>query len=212
MEFVLIMAFASWFKWIPHLQWWFVIIMIKLFCQFTAWQHHILLLVSYRYVVVMEKMDKALFNQHAKHFSHAEIDGTPFKQKPLKALGQYVKTAMGQAFCTCTSPLHNLPIDQYTLEFLKELKHNHADQPDIKTDIRNKMVRDNYKNWKEKTSTSPEGRCLSLYKTWINVPEEKVDKYEGLSSDEFFYVITMVMNVCRCHNIPLPRWLTVHNL
>eukprot|EP00957_Ditylum_brightwellii_P005270 402483-Ditylum_brightwellii.AAC.1 len=58
----------------------------------------------------------------------------------------------------------------------------------------------------------PEGRYLSLYKTWINVPEEKAEEYEGLTSDEFFHIITTVVTAYWCHNIPLPRWLTVYNL
>eukprot|EP00957_Ditylum_brightwellii_P024605 1858935-Ditylum_brightwellii.AAC.1 len=150
MEFVLIMAFTPWFKWIPHLQWQFGIIVATLFCQFMTWQKHLLPLVSYRRVVMKEEMDKALFNQHVKHFSQPEMDGTPFTQNPLKVLRQYTKAAMGKAFHTCTSPLPNLPIDQYTFEFLRELTHSHANPPEINTNITKETFRENYKNWKEK--------------------------------------------------------------
>eukprot|EP00957_Ditylum_brightwellii_P188740 14366920-Ditylum_brightwellii.AAC.1 len=73
-------------------------------------------------------------------------------------------------------------------------------------------VKNNFKIWKEQTSTSPDGRYITLYKTWLKVPEEKTEECEGLTSDEFFNVITTVIKLCQQHNISLPRWVTVHNL
>eukprot|EP00957_Ditylum_brightwellii_P186514 14200489-Ditylum_brightwellii.AAC.2 len=79
------------------------------------------------------------------------------------------------------------------------------DPPEIKTNITSQDLKSNYKNWAKKTSILPEGQYLSLYKTWLQVPEEKADNYNGITSDDFFGVIKTVMKMCMQHNIPLPR-------
>eukprot|EP00957_Ditylum_brightwellii_P050634 3838678-Ditylum_brightwellii.AAC.1 len=105
-----------------------------------------------------------------------------------------------------------LDIDPYAKAFLHKLTRNKNDPQEIDTAITPQKLKDNYKNWAEQISTPPEGRYLSLYKTWLDFPEEKIDMYSGITSDNFFGATNTVINICKKHNITLPRWITIHNI
>eukprot|EP00957_Ditylum_brightwellii_P127402 9715411-Ditylum_brightwellii.AAC.1 len=62
------------------------------------------------------------------------------------------------------------------------------DPPCISTHISATDIKKNYKIWKECISTSPANQHLGLYKTWVKVPEEKEEKYKGLTTNAFFTV------------------------
>eukprot|EP00978_Attheya_sp_CCMP212_P026026 scaffold84859_cov54-Attheya_sp.AAC.1 len=68
-----------------------------------------------------------------------------------------------------------------------------------------------FKIWTERTSTSPEGRHLGLYKTWIHKEPEENVKNE-IHPDHFFDIILLAMQISIKHSEPLERWGTVHNL
>eukprot|EP00957_Ditylum_brightwellii_P081676 6213017-Ditylum_brightwellii.AAC.1 len=53
--------------------------------------------------------------------------------------------------------ISNLQIDNYTAEFLKELKCTPEDQPGINVTLTTNDIKATYKNWKETTSTTSEG-------------------------------------------------------
>eukprot|EP00957_Ditylum_brightwellii_P172909 13163989-Ditylum_brightwellii.AAC.1 len=130
-------------------------------------------------------MDTALFHQHLRHFSQAT--GTPFTVNPLvNTFGEYAETPGGEEFRKGILDIDNLPVDKYTKEFLHELTQTKDDPPKISTQLQAPDIRRNYKNWKEATTTSPSSQYLSLYKTWIYVPEEKEDAYDGITSNNFF--------------------------
>ena len=63
--------------------------------------------------------------------------------------------------------------------------------------------------WKELTSTSPSGRKLPLYKIWLKSYEKAEDV---LNCDEFFQIITDIINLAQQLQYPIQRWLNVHNL
>eukprot|EP00957_Ditylum_brightwellii_P075006 5700452-Ditylum_brightwellii.AAC.1 len=126
-------------------------------------------------------MDKALFHQHVNHFSQAEE--TPPTVAPITDFGKYAEEAMGVAFREGKLDLEKLNVDKYTKEFLKELQQKTTDPPCINTQLSANDVKRNYKNWRETTSTSPANQHLGLYKTWVNVPEEKDKEYLELTSD-----------------------------
>eukprot|EP00957_Ditylum_brightwellii_P203387 15334399-Ditylum_brightwellii.AAC.2 len=155
-------------------------------------------------------MDAALFNQHMKHFSQAQ--GTSHTVLPISTFGKYAESETGQAYQDGTLNLDNFNLDPYILTFLKELQHTPEDPPLINTNISTEDVKRNYKYWKEARCTSPTGRYLSLYKTWLEVPKEKQEDYEGIISEYFFAILATIMQICKQHQIPVPRWLNVHNL
>eukprot|EP00957_Ditylum_brightwellii_P147226 11210451-Ditylum_brightwellii.AAC.1 len=107
-------------------------------------------------------------------------------------------------FRTPGEAIPKLQIDNYTAEFLKELERTLKDPPKVNVILTTNDIKANYKNWKETTSTSPEERYFSIYKTWLKVPEEKAEDYKGLESDENFKVINTIINICKKHGIALP--------
>eukprot|EP00957_Ditylum_brightwellii_P210693 15365271-Ditylum_brightwellii.AAC.1 len=147
-------------------------------------------------------MDAALFDQHVKHFS--QVQGTAPTVLHISTFGKYAESETGQAYRDGTLNLDNLDLDQYTLTFLKELQRTPEDPPLMNTNILTENVKHNYKNRKEATCTSPTGRYLDLYKTWLEVPKEKQEDYEGITSEDFFAVLATIMQICKQHQIPVP--------
>eukprot|EP00957_Ditylum_brightwellii_P194820 14840518-Ditylum_brightwellii.AAC.1 len=179
-----------------------------MFCKLVKWKEEMKDMVSYRRVAVKEEMDNALFKHHVKHFSQTETEKTPFTTNLLKQLGSYADKTLGNFFHNLEKETPDLDLDAFTKEFVSELKRKESDPPKIDTTITTTNVKNNYKIWKEQTNTSPDDRCLTLYKTWLKVAEEKAEEYDGLTSEEFFKVITAVIKLCQQHNIVLPRWVT----
>eukprot|EP00957_Ditylum_brightwellii_P063390 4811504-Ditylum_brightwellii.AAC.2 len=124
-------------------------------------------------------MDKALFDQHVKHFSQAKIEGTPFTKNLLKGLGKYIKTALGKLFHTISKSVPKLHVDKYTTEFLNELKRTSDDIPEIDMEITKETVQKNSKNWKESTSTLSEGRNNIALPRWLTVHNLYLQKQNG---------------------------------
>eukprot|EP00957_Ditylum_brightwellii_P067877 5152357-Ditylum_brightwellii.AAC.1 len=96
-------------------------------------------------------------------------------------------------------------VDKYTKEFLTKLQQTLEDPPVIDTSIKPRDIKQNYKNWKEDTNTSPSGCYLSLYKMWINIPEEKDDEYQRITSNAFLKLITNIMCTAAQLAYPLKR-------
>eukprot|EP00957_Ditylum_brightwellii_P067440 5119007-Ditylum_brightwellii.AAC.1 len=171
MEFILILGFGSLFHAQGQMQWWFTILFFTLMYHFVGWKVYLLPLVNFCHVALKEEMNNALFCQHVQHFSLTE--GTLFTKPPLFSFGQYAEQPNGKSFCDGSLNLDTLDVDSYMLVFLKEIQRTPADPPEIDPTFTLKHVKDKYKNWAKKTSTSPEGRHLGLYKAWLDVPEKK---------------------------------------
>ena len=69
-------------------------------------------------------------------------------------------------------------------------------------------VKQGFRVWNERTSASPSGRKLPLYKIWLKSYEIEEDVLQG---DEFFQIITDIINISQYLQYPLKRWLDVHN-
>ena len=83
------------------------------------------------------------------------------------------------------------------------------DPPPIDTNLSIENVKQGFKIWKERTSTSPSGRKLPLYKLWL---KSYAQDDEVLTCDEFFQIITDIINLAQRLQYPLKRWRNVHNL
>eukprot|EP00957_Ditylum_brightwellii_P096104 7321981-Ditylum_brightwellii.AAC.1 len=145
-EFVLLMGITNLHHQFQPLQWWFGMTMFAMLDKLTAWKDHILPVVSHQRVIVKEETEQALFDQHVKHFSQAETDGTPFTTGQLKALRKYAETALEGEFRTSEVDLLYLNLDKYTAEFVKELKCIPEDPPEIDTKLTTSNIKENYKN------------------------------------------------------------------
>jgi hypothetical protein len=210
-EFMLVMIIGSCFTNVPTIQWWLTVTCLTFFLHMVDWRFHFVEWVSYRRIVIKEDLDAALLKQHMRHFSQAM--GTPFTVNPLlNTFGEYAEKPTGVAFREGTANIDDIEVNDITKEFLKELQRQPEDPPEIDTTITYKDIRRNYKIWDESTSTSPSGRYLSLYKTWIKIPEEKEDDYKGITSEEFFTMIQNIIDAAVEMNHTLSRWGAIHNL
>eukprot|EP00957_Ditylum_brightwellii_P087347 6648584-Ditylum_brightwellii.AAC.1 len=90
------------------------------------------------------------------------------------------ETPFGEAFRAGNANIDTLEIDKYMKDFLKELQQKPTDPPPIDITMTAEKVKTNYKNWKESTSTLPEGQYLSMYKTWLKPKEEKEEGHTGI--------------------------------
>eukprot|EP00957_Ditylum_brightwellii_P157798 12010297-Ditylum_brightwellii.AAC.1 len=183
---------------------WWTIVIFSFVCHFNEWQDHLLPIVRYQRVVIKDATDKALFKQHVKHFSQAS--GTPPTVAPITSFGNYAEQPMGVAFREGTLDLDQLNVNHYT-EFLQELQCQPTDLTGINTDISPSDVKRNYQIWGEAKSKSPSEPQLGLYKTWVKVPEEQEEEYQGLTSQEFFTVARTMMMIYKHHNRALSKWL-----
>ena len=86
-------------------------------------------------------------------------------------------------------------------------------------------IKDGYRNWKERTLTSPHSRHLGIFKVWLFEskkerdnrakyyalpPEERKERDNVLTTDEFFSIIQDIMNLAIHLNHPLKRWNRVN--
>eukprot|EP00957_Ditylum_brightwellii_P188586 14357338-Ditylum_brightwellii.AAC.1 len=68
-----------------------------MFLLLTPWYEMFLDIIQYRQVVIRDKMEAALFQQHVRHFSQAM--GTPFTTGPVQELfGDLAEKDGGVAF------------------------------------------------------------------------------------------------------------------
>ena len=71
------------------------------------------------------------------------------------------------------------------------------------------QLKEGFNLWPERTSTSPEGRHLGLYKSWLFKKRTAQPKEEV---PNFFGIILKIIQVAITASIPLRRWTTVHNI
>ena len=99
--------------------------------------------------------------------------------------------------------------DSFTRNFLEYIQPAPNDPPKIDANLNVEHVKTGFRIWSEKTTTSPAGRVLPLYKLWLkkSEPAENV-----LSGDEFFQIITDILELSQKYIHPLERWQKVHNM
>jgi len=113
-------------------------------------------------VIEREEMEEILLEYCRNHFATAQ--GTPFTTEPLNHLLQYDGlTKFGKLITQGRAHLDDLPLDDATKSLLRHLqrKTGHDEQlhPLIYEDLQQGI-----KKWPEKTTTSPSGRHLGIYK------------------------------------------------
>jgi hypothetical protein len=166
--------------------------------------------VTHKRVTVKEELDEALLPHFQKHFSQAEP--TPFNQEPLKSLFGYTgETDFCNKFRQGTADIDGLDVDNDVKTFLHQLAPNSSDPPKVSAQLTREQLITGFKIWPEKTSTSPEGRHLGLYKAWIFKPKEEQPKDE-MPKNKFFDILLRILQIAMAASIPLRRWTTVHNI
>ena len=153
------------------------------------------------------ELENELIQYHKTHFSQATQ--TPFAQADVfQRFGYAADTDYATDFYQGDpTELNKLP-DGKVKKFLTNLQPTAGDPPKINTIITVDNVKQGFKIWTERTSTSPSGRKLPLYKIWLKSYDNDDDVLQG---DEFFQIITDIINISQHLQYPVKRWLDVHN-
>ena len=107
--------------------------------------------------------------------------------------------------------IDKLPMNKDEKDFLREFEPNKNDPPKISSEFTREQLMKGFKIWPERTSTSPSGRHLGLYKVWLH--KEKGEAVEEEVTPEYFFdMLLLIIGIAMKHRVPLKRWKTVHNL
>jgi len=167
-----------------------------------------------------DDMNNTLLEYSHSHFATAQ--GTPFTVAPLTHLLQYDGlTVFGDRILQGRVDLEALPIDEATRTLLANMRDkttpNEARQhPLIYTELQNGI-----KKWPEKTTTSPSGRHLGIYKSLQKHVLSK-EELEALSPEQaeaplkqgrdVLFLIFDILSLTLRHTYTLNRWKTVWTL
>ena len=158
-------------------------------------------------VTKREEMEEALLHHHHKHFSQAKY--TPFaSNEVLERFGVATYTQYSKKIEMVTkvnSTTGRMP-SLYPFSNIQchiEITHH------LLTPIYQLIMLKPGKNMARKTSTSPSGRKLPLYKIWL---QPEIDNNYILTCNEFYCIITDVIKLSQKLKYPLRRWTIVYNL
>ena len=111
-----------------------------------------------------QQLKDLILSQHRKHFSQAH--GITFTHKPLCSLiNDDCTSEYAQQILSGTAQIDDLPIDKYTKAFLQHLKSKMTPNKSHSHPMDPKLLIQGFKKWPERTTTSPLGRHLGIYKS-----------------------------------------------
>jgi len=109
-------------------------------------------------------LEKHILKQHRKHFSQAA--GTIFTRNPLRTLiNDKCTSNFAKQVLAGTANLEDLSIDDYTKDLLRHLKTKVSPTENPANPLDSDDLIQGFKRWPEKTTTSPSGRHLGIYKS-----------------------------------------------
>ena len=162
---------------------------------------------GHKRITTQQDIENTLLEHHKQHFSQAS--DTPLAQKQVvDRFGISTDTKHSQQFRAGSKQELQYWDNPKIKAFMKCLMTQPDDPPEIDTTLSVADIKQGFKIWRERTSTSPSGRKLPLYKIWLQSHNDE----NGLTTDQFFQIITDVINLSRKLQYPLKRWLTVYNL
>eukprot|EP00957_Ditylum_brightwellii_P056351 4272073-Ditylum_brightwellii.AAC.1 len=110
--------------------------------------------MPHKKIVLKKDMDMYLMEYHKKHFKQAEK--TSFAREPLRSLLEYSgDTAFADKIFERKANIDALKVDQYTKDFLHEIKGNPHDLPPTRPELTIQDVMQGFQLWNEKTSMLP---------------------------------------------------------
>ncbi len=167
-------------------------------------------------IIDNEEMNEALLEYSRTHFATAQ--GTPFTIEPLSRLLNYDGIMkFGNLVSQGRANLEELPLDEATQALLNHLKSKQTNQETIHPLVY-KDLQNGIKKWPEKTTTSPSGRHLGIYKSLQRHVLSK-DELDSLLLEEascllkqgcdILYLVFDIMSIALKHNYTLEQWKTV---
>jgi len=111
-----------------------------------------------------DDMDDTLLDYSQEHFAKAQ--GSPFTMDPLQCLLNYDGlTPFGNQVLQGRTHIDDLPINDATKALLHHLCYKSPDPATRIHPLNYNELQNGIKKWPEKTSTSPSGRHLGIYKS-----------------------------------------------
>lgn len=161
---------------------------------------------SFREIYQKDEVDENLLHRNIEHFSQA--DGTPFTISPLIDI-------IGEDGC---SPLAlqilegNIPpgLPKYPTLLLQKLTRV---RDPIPLHFSMQDMCEGFYRWREKTTTSPSGKHLGIYRALITADRHLSDRKENYNfiANKCLQIqhLLMTLAITQCHTFQ--RWTVVHN-
>jgi len=160
-----------------------------------------------------EDIEDMLLEYSRTHFATAE--GSPFMCDPLNCLLQYDGLTPFRDLVYKGSPaVAEYKLDEQTTVILQNLRNKIKNQDNAGHPLDYKMLMNGIKKWPERTSTSPSGRHLGIYKTLQKHVAKKKKNTNDESEDDdttgllwqgrdILFLIFDIMTITLKHTYPL---------
>ena len=163
---------------------------------------------EWTHITDLKEIHDAINKHSQQHFSQAH--GTPPTTQPLlDILGDGPSEKQDRIL----SGQVNLPPDigPTTRQFIRNLKQE-IPIPIESTIIAVAEVKQAFKKWREKTTTSPSGLHLGHYKALLSNDGKHYDTINPDPADKIWQIITLIINTTIHIGQAPPRWHIVHQL
>jgi len=168
-----------------------------------------------------QALEHLVLQQHWQHFSQA--NGTVMTQEPLWALVNNECTSeYAHQILAGTVDITSLPVDEYTKDLLQQLKSKVLPSKNTQHPLDKDTLIKGFKMWPKKTSTSPSGWHLGIYKSLAKhfpppkdkdnqeTPPEPIDPLQ--CGNDVLTLLIMMMELVINHTHTYKRWKTVWTL
>ena len=108
-------------------------------------------------------MEASLLRHHKIHFSQARKTPLAYSDV-IKRFGKAADMEYAHQFCNGDNEEINKCNNDMVQEFIRLIMPEDTDPPTINSDISLTNVKEGFRIWSAKTSTSPSGRSIILYK------------------------------------------------
>jgi hypothetical protein len=154
-----------------------------------------------------QEVEQAIIRRNIKHFGQA--DGTPFTSQALiDIFGRDGDSKATEELLQGKLPkIDHLP--EAVQRILKKISENPCTEP-IDTEVTTQELKNLFKKWKERTSTSPSGCHLGHWHA-LQAPDgddPSAEDYEELG-DNIMSIHANIMNAATLSGTPLERWKQV---
>jgi len=161
-------------------------------------------------------MEEHVLKQHRKHFSQAH--GSVFTTEPLRSLiNDECTSEYAQKILAGTAPIDNLPVDEYTKALLHQLKSKTAPNEQMTLPLDPEALIQGLKRWPERTTTSPSGRHLGIYKALAKhfpppkdeTKDQPLDTHPIKSGNDVLKLLVWMMTLAVTHTHTYDCWKTI---
>ena len=148
-----------------------------------------------------------ILDRNSHHINQAQ--GSPFTVEPLQSLlGTDSDTPLVEALLNENTKLHHIPLTKVTKRYLESLTRN---KEIIKSFQQHTIPLDEYKkgfrNWKEKTTTSPSGRHLGHHHSLLTPDGVQYSEEKEDFSERMWKLHHNITSITLLNARPLRRWL-----